>query len=97
LVLLCQDKRTILLIEIFENADSNEVLSERHYYPFGLAYNGPWIDNKAKQTRYQYAWNNPVLLTDPDRRCPWCIGAIVGAAVDYGLQVAGNLAEGSKD
>jgi RHS repeat-associated protein len=43
---------------------------------------------------YQYAWNNPVYYTDPDGRCPWCIGAIVGAAVDYGAQVAGNLAEG---
>jgi hypothetical protein len=33
---------------------------------------------------------------DPDGRCPWCVGAIIGAAVDYGMQVAGNLAEGKE-
>ena len=43
---------------------------------------------------YAYAWNNPTNLTDPDGICPWCLGAIIGGAVDYGLQVAGNLAEG---
>ena len=43
---------------------------------------------------YAYAWNDPVSLNDPDGNCPWCIGALIGAAVDYGLQVAGNLAEG---
>ena len=46
---------------------------------------------------YQYAWNNPVYYTDPDGRCPWCIGAIVGAAVDYGTQVAVNYATGNEN
>lgn len=39
-------------------------------------------------------WNNPIRYNDPDGNCPWCIGALIGAAADYGLQVAGNLAEG---
>jgi hypothetical protein len=43
---------------------------------------------------YAYSWNSPVSLNDPDGNCPWCIGALVGAAVDYGLQVSGNLLEG---
>lgn len=126
------------------NTSSNEILSEGHYYPFGMASEGPvWVndtadvDNRYKyngkefqsehglnwsaygaryydpsvgrfmgvdaladepeqvdKSPYGYAWNNPVNLTDPDGRCPWCIGAIVAAAVDYGFQVAGNLAQG---
>ncbi len=45
-------------------------------------------------TPYQYAYNSPIQYNDPYGDCPWCIGALIGAAVDYGLQVAGNLAEG---
>ncbi len=62
MVLLYQDKRTILftdkdgdgVIEIFENADSNEVLSENHYYPFGMNMNGAWMSNKGKGTDYRF-------------------------------------------
>jgi hypothetical protein len=43
---------------------------------------------------YQYAWNSPVNLTDPDGNCPWCIGAIIGAAVELGTQIAVNAATG---
>ena len=45
-------------------------------------------------TPYQYAYNSPIQYNDPYGDCPWCIGALIGAAADYGLQVAGNLAEG---
>lgn len=43
---------------------------------------------------YSYGYNNPIIFDDTDGRCPACWGAIIGAAVDYGMQVAGNLAEG---
>ncbi|MDD2965665.1 MAG: hypothetical protein PHU33_17110, partial [Bacteroidales bacterium] len=34
--------------------------------------------NQISQTPYQYAWNTPVNLNDPDGNCPWCIiGAVV--------------------
>jgi hypothetical protein len=42
--------------------------------------------NQISQSPYQYAWNNPVYLTDPEGNCPWCIGAAIGAVIDAGVQ-----------
>ena len=37
------------------NTGANEVLQENHYYPFGLAMNGPWMnDNGVIDNKYQY-------------------------------------------
>lgn len=38
-------------------------------------------------TPYHFSGNNPTTFNDPDGKCPWCIGAIVGAVVDAGLQL----------
>jgi RHS repeat-associated protein len=45
-------------------------------------------------TSYHFSGNNPSTFNDPDGKCPWCWGAIIGAAVEYGSQVASNLASG---
>jgi RHS repeat-associated protein len=50
--------------------------------------------NQVMMSRYRYAWGDPVSLTDPDGKCPWCWGAVAGAVTDYGLQVVGNFMEG---
>ncbi len=37
------------------NTSTNEVLQENHYYPFGLNFEGPWMnDNVAADERYQF-------------------------------------------
>jgi len=41
---------------------------------------------------YNYVYNNPTALTDPDGKTP-ILGAVIGAAADYGTQVAMNLAQ----
>jgi hypothetical protein len=64
---------------------------------------GRWwqVDPKADEegqevlSPYHYSYNNPVRYNDPYGDCPSCIwGAVIGAAVDYGTQVAVNLVQG---
>ena len=47
--------------------------------------------------RYAYVNNNPVRYSDPSGHCPWCIavgvGALIGAGVTYGTQVAANISQ----
>jgi len=45
-------------------------------------------------TPYHFSGNNPSTFNDPDGKCPWCWGAIIGAAVEYGSQVTSNLVSG---
>lgn len=37
--------------------------------------------------RYAYAYNNPYKYSDPDGRCPACVGAAVGAGLDLAIQL----------
>lgn len=56
---------------------------------------GDGIYNTDNLNPYGYGYNNPVSFDDPDGRCPSCVwGFVAGAAVDYGLQVVANYAEG---
>lgn len=58
--------------------------------------NGGGIFNPDNLNPFSYGYNNPIKFDDPDGRCPTCIiGAIVGAATDYGLQVASNYLDPS--
>jgi RHS repeat-associated protein len=45
----------------------SEILQENHYYPFGLALNGPWMNNAAPDNLYQY--NGKEL--QPDHGLGW--------------------------
>ncbi|MGS2764552.1 DUF6443 domain-containing protein [Sinomicrobium sp. M5D2P9] len=47
-------------------------------------------------TPYNYSWNNPVNISDPDGKCPMCWGAVIGFVVEYGTQVTTNLIEGQE-
>jgi len=43
---------------------------------------------------YQYAWNNPVLRTDPDGKCPMCIAIAIGAVVGGTLNLVTHWHQG---
>ncbi len=51
----------------------------------------PVTADQENYSTYQYGWNNPILRSDPNGDCPSCLfGGLVGAAVEYGTQVATN-------
>ena len=52
----------------------------------------PEADEQPWQSPYSYMDGNPIKNNDPDGDCPTCfLGALVGAAVEYGSQVASNV------
>jgi RHS repeat-associated protein len=51
-------------------------------------------DEQLDKSNYAYAWNDPIKYNDPDGECPWCVGAILGAAVEIGSQAAANYVNG---
>ena len=74
---------------------------ETGYYYFGARFDNvdlgfmsvdPQFDNLPSITPYNYCLWNPVILHDPDGEFP--LWAIVGAAIDYGLQVYNNYNQG---
>jgi len=48
----------------------------------------PVIQEQESYSLYQYSYNNPIMNSDPNGDCPWCVGAIVGGVLDAGLQLA---------
>ncbi len=36
------------------NTTSNEILQENHYYPFGMGFEGPWMNDVVIDNKYQY-------------------------------------------
>ena len=74
----------------------------RQYYPAIMRFQTP--DPEAEEdydiSPYAMCGNNMVMNTDPDGRLfgvDNLIGAVVGAAVDYGGQVAANYASGNSN
>lgn len=43
-------------------------------------------DDGANFNRYWYAGDNPYRYTDPDGRCPWCVGAVIGGGLEVLVQ-----------
>jgi hypothetical protein len=50
------------------------------------------LENPQTWNRYSYVYNQPLYGTDPDGRCPPCVGALIGGVVGG---VVGGVAEGA--
>ncbi|MEL7220769.1 MAG: RHS repeat-associated core domain-containing protein [Bacteroidota bacterium] len=76
-------------------------------YDYGARYYDPAIarwgqvdpladhPNQVDKSPYAYAWNNPILLNDPDGQCPNCgtavAGAIIGGLIGGGIELGRQL------
>ncbi len=47
--------------------------------------------------RYSYVYNRPLFATDPDGRCPPCVGAIVGGVVEGAWNLGSQLYQNGGD
>ena len=43
--------------------------------------------------KYSYVLNRPTYGSDPDGRCPWCVGAVVGGVVEGGFDLYKQLSK----
>ena len=49
--------------------------------------NGVLLELPQSWNKYNYVLNRPLYASDPDGRCPWCVGAIVGGVVEGGIDL----------
>ncbi len=83
--------------------NAKELDEETGLYYYGARYYDPrvsvWIssdpfgEEDPDVSSYVYCGNNPINRTDPDGKFWW---SVVGAAIDYGLQVYDNYKESGK-
>jgi hypothetical protein len=57
----------------------------------------PEPGNPQALNRYAYVYNNPLKYTDPSGHFTWFVavpvGALIGAGITYGFQVAANISQ----
>ncbi len=83
--------------------NGKELDKQTGYYYYGARYYDPvlsrWLSvdnlashpNQLDKSPYEYAWNNPVAVDDPDGNCPWCLGAVVGAVIGGAVELTSQI------
>jgi RHS repeat-associated protein len=55
------------------------------------AYESEILELPQTWNRYSYVYNRPTFGTDPDGRCPPCVGAVIGGLVEGGWNLGSQL------
>jgi RHS repeat-associated protein len=58
------DRNANGVVDITGTASTSDVLQENHYYAFGLAFEGAWLQNDAGARDNQYQYNGKELQND---------------------------------
>ncbi|AEE51479.1 RHS repeat-associated core domain-containing protein [Haliscomenobacter hydrossis] len=58
------DRNANGIVDITGTASTSDVLQENHYYSFGLAFEGPWLQNDAGVRDNAYMYNGKELHSD---------------------------------
>jgi RHS repeat-associated protein len=67
----------------------------RYYWPqIGRFLETDPIGYADQLNLYAYVGNSPLMATDPTGKCPWCIGAAIGAVVGGGLELGRQYLSG---
>ena len=57
------------------------------------AYESEILEYPQTWNRYSYVYNRPLSLTDPDGRCPACVGAVIGGVLEGGINLGTQLSQ----
>ena len=84
------------MVDITGTASTSDVLQENHYYSFGLAFDGPWLQNDAgvRDNKYQYngkELNDDFGLNWNDYGARWYDGRDVGQGIDVIMVVCNGV------
>jgi RHS repeat-associated protein len=55
------------------------------------AYESEILELPQSWNRYSYVYNRPTFGTDPDGRCPPCVGAVLGGLIEGGYSLGSQL------
>jgi RHS repeat-associated protein len=81
-----------------DNESGNDYFGARYYassmgrfMSVDPAFESEILELPQTWNRYSYVYNRPTYSNDPDGRCPPCIGALVGGAIEGGFDLGKQL------
>jgi RHS repeat-associated protein len=84
--------------QLHDQESNNDYFGARYYAEYTGRFLSPEysmygviMELPQSWNKYSYVINRPLFASDPDGRCPWCVGAIVGGVVEGGFDLGKQL------